>query len=463
MASEFLSGEVRDSQVSTEYPLQATLLGPRFVDPLMDRIAQTELAEVCRRALGTVCKVTTFTSILTIAIANRLMEVPMGSLLVATLFAHIGFNAVALLALRAQPAALQHRVAFLYAMGIVLLSATIVPMACLAMVGIELLAVWGYFGPTIALLLIAFLLRLPFRQAAMLAIFTVAAYTITTANVDGFDRYRSLHVVSVTIVAAAVCIGAWLLEQSMRQGVAQRKIIADREQALAEEHARAEKLLLNILPVPIARRLQNGESPIADHAEAVTVVFADLVGFTPLASTLPPDELVRLLDSIFRRFDACAADAGMEKVKTIGDAYFAVAGLPSRTSDHAAMAARFSLGMLSAIEELGCNSPASLSIRIGLESGPVVAGVIGSHKFAFDLWGDTVNTAARMESHGEPGRIHVGERAARLLQSEFELEARGPIEIKGKGRVSTWWLNGQRPAATLANGTETRLAKRRCD
>lgn len=256
-----------------------------------------------------------------------------------------------------------------------------------------------------------------------------------------------LHAVSVTMMAAAVCIGAWMLDQANRQGIAQRKVIADREAALAAEHARAEKLLLNILPAPIAQRLQDGESPIADKAESVTVVFADLVGFTPLAATMPADDVVRLLDNIFRRFDACAAQAGMEKVKTIGDAYFAVAGLPTPTEAHASMAARFALGILAAIEEVSRDAPAPLSLRIGIESGPVVAGVIGSHKFSYDLWGDTVNTAARMESHGEPGRIQIGEQAARLLQTDFVLQERGSIDVKGKGSMRTWWLVGEKLAS----------------
>src|SRR5262249_51906492 len=156
-------------------------------------------------------------------------------------------------------------------------------------------------------------------------------------------------------------------------------------------------------------------STIADSADEVSVVFADIVGFTPLAASMTPTALVQMLDGVFRKFDACATAAGVEKIKTIGDAYVAVAGLTLERGDHAAAAARFALSLRDAISEYNASEGKSLRLRIGLESGPVVAGVIGKHKFSYDLWGDTVNAAARMESHGEPGRIQLGERAARLL------------------------------------------------
>ena len=213
---------------------------------------------------------------------------------------------------------------------------------------------------------------------------------------------------------------------------------------LKAEHERAEKLLLNVLPAVIAERLKREATTIADAAEEVTVVFADLVGFTPLAAARSPAELVRLLDDIFTAFDSCAADVGVEKIKTVGDAYVAVAGLPTARPDHAVCAARFAFGMNDAIARYNAEHGVSLKLRIGIDSGPVVAGVIGKHKFTYDLWGDTVNSAARMESHGEPDRIQVGERAARLLERDFVLEARGEIEVKGKGRMKTWWLMAPR-------------------
>jgi adenylate cyclase len=211
---------------------------------------------------------------------------------------------------------------------------------------------------------------------------------------------------------------------------------------LKAEHERAEQLLLNVLPAPIAERLKRSATTIADDVEAVSVVFADLVGFTPLAAARPASEVVRLLDDIFRAFDACAAVAGVEKIKTVGDAYFAVAGLPLARPDHAAAAARFALDLRVTLANYNFSEGTALQLRIGIESGPVVAGVIGKHKFSYDLWGNTVNAGARMESHGEPGRIQVGEGAARLLEKDFELEPRGEIEVKGRGLMRTWWLIG---------------------
>jgi class 3 adenylate cyclase len=213
---------------------------------------------------------------------------------------------------------------------------------------------------------------------------------------------------------------------------------------LKAEHERAEKLLLNVLPAAIAERLKRDATTIADLAEEVTVVFADLVGFTPLAASRSPADIVRLLDDIFTAFDGCAADLNIEKIKTVGDAYVAVAGLPLARADHAPAAARFALCLLEVIRQYNAQHGMALRLRIGIDSGPVVAGVIGKHKFTYDLWGDTVNAAARMESHGEPGRIQLGERAAKLLDREFTLEARGEIDVKGKGPMRTWWLTGER-------------------
>jgi adenylate cyclase len=214
--------------------------------------------------------------------------------------------------------------------------------------------------------------------------------------------------------------------------------------SLKAEHARAEALLLNVLPAPIAERLKRNAATIADDVDEVSVVFADLVGFTPLAAANPASEVVRLLDDIFRAFDACAAVAGVEKIKTVGDAYLAVAGLPVARPDHAAAAARFALDLRATLANYNASEGTTLQLRIGIESGPVVAGVIGKHKFSYDLWGNTVNAAARMESHGEPGRIQVGEGTARLLEGGFELEARGEIDVKGRGLMRTWWLEGPR-------------------
>ena len=211
---------------------------------------------------------------------------------------------------------------------------------------------------------------------------------------------------------------------------------------LGEERARSERLLLNILPAPIAERLKASEESIAEHSDGVTVLFADIVGFTPLSARKTPRALVELLNRIFSEFDTLADAHGLEKIKTIGDAYMAVAGLPEPWPDHAPRAARMAFAMRDAIARVSAETGEELALRIGLHSGPVVAGVIGRRKFAYDMWGDTVNTASRMESHGLPGAIHCTEATAMLLKGAFQLQPRGAMEIKGKGEMHTFLLIG---------------------
>lgn len=219
---------------------------------------------------------------------------------------------------------------------------------------------------------------------------------------------------------------------------------------LAEERERSERLLLNVLPEPIAERLKSGESPIADRASDVGVLFADIVGFTPLSETMRPEELVRLLDEVFTMFDGLAADHGLEKIKTIGDAYMVASGLLGGGAGHAEDLADMALEMQEAI----ARKPL-LELRIGMDIGPVVAGVVGRQKFIYDLWGDTVNTAGRMESQGVPGAIQVTERAYARLAPAFAFEERGLIDVKGKGPMRTYFLAARNPrTADAARGRD---------
>jgi adenylate cyclase len=214
--------------------------------------------------------------------------------------------------------------------------------------------------------------------------------------------------------------------------------------AIAAERERSERLLLNVLPEPIAERLKAGESPIADRASDVGVLFADIVGFTPLSETMEPEELVRVLDEVFTLYDGLVANHGLEKIKTIGDAYMVASGLLGGGTDHASDLAEMALEMREAI----ASTPA-LEVRIGMDIGPVVAGVIGHQKFIYDLWGDTVNTAGRMESQGIPGTIQVTERAYLRLAPAFTFEERGMIDVKGKGPMRTYLLvSSENPTAT---------------
>ena len=213
---------------------------------------------------------------------------------------------------------------------------------------------------------------------------------------------------------------------------------------LQQAKATSEHLLLNILPKTIAERLkvQGEDQIIADEIPAATVLFADIVGFTPLSSTLGPDELVRMLNGLFYRFDSLAVELGMEKIKTIGDAYMAAAGVPVAAEAHAEVAALMALRMVEALHEYNDAQGLELDLRLGLHSGPLVAGVIGKNKFVYDLWGDTVNVASRMESHGKPGRIHISDATQRLLRDRFDCERRGEIEVKGRGKMTTYFLQG---------------------
>jgi adenylate cyclase len=209
-------------------------------------------------------------------------------------------------------------------------------------------------------------------------------------------------------------------------------------------HRENERLLLSILPAPIAARLKSSADSIADHFPEVSVLFADIVGFTVLSGGMSPKPLVSLLDDLFTQFDELARRHHVEKIKTIGDCYMAVCGAPESCGDHAAALADMALEMVESLKQFNRNRGTSLQIRIGLNTGPVVAGVIGRSKFIYDLWGDTVNTASRMESTSLPDRIQVTEEMQRALAAPFELEARGEVEVKGKGRLRTWFLLGRK-------------------
>ncbi|WP_371261592.1 adenylate/guanylate cyclase domain-containing protein [Rivularia sp. PCC 7116] len=216
------------------------------------------------------------------------------------------------------------------------------------------------------------------------------------------------------------------------------------EKALRHQQEQTEKLLLNILPVSIANRLKQEPGTIAEHFEDVTVMFADIVGFTQIAASVTAKTLVNLLNQIFSLFDRLSLKYDLEKIKTIGDAYMVVGGLPTRNSNHPQAIAAMALEMQNAIETFNKRNNLNLSIRIGIHTGSVVAGVIGLQKFSYDLWGNTVNIASRMESHGLPGKIQVTEDTCKRLQHKFILEKRGEILVKGKGLMTTYLLMGSR-------------------
>jgi adenylate cyclase len=230
--------------------------------------------------------------------------------------------------------------------------------------------------------------------------------------------------------------------------------------ALRAEQAKAEALLVNVLPSSIAQRLKGTTRSIADHFESASILFADVVDFTPLARRLAPAEVVGVLDDLFSHFDGLVERHGLEKIKTIGDCYMAASGVPDPSPDHARRTALLALDMrdavaTSAIGQLG------LEMRIGINSGPVVAGVIGTKRFLYDLWGDAVNTASRMEEHGTPGDIQITRTTYELLKDEFVCRPRGTIAVKGKGQMETWYLEGARShdAEAAASSSERRRAR----
>jgi len=211
---------------------------------------------------------------------------------------------------------------------------------------------------------------------------------------------------------------------------------------LRQEREKSERLLRAILPTTIAERLKDGAGTIAEAFPEVSVLFADLAGFTSFSRDVDPQAIVELLDEVFSAFDHLAVEAGVEKIKTIGDAYMAVAGVPEPRADHADAIARVALAMESSFATLAVDRRIPLGLRIGIHSGPVVAGVIGHQKFSYDLWGDTVNVASRLESHGEAGRIHISGRTRALLGDRYRFTDRGDVDLKGKGLIRTHFLLG---------------------
>jgi class 3 adenylate cyclase len=215
--------------------------------------------------------------------------------------------------------------------------------------------------------------------------------------------------------------------------------VRERERLAAEN----ERLLLNILPEPIAERLRAGEPLIADRFDDVTLMFADIVGFTDISAHLSPQTLVRVLNDVFTAFDGLVERHGLEKVKTIGDAYMVVGGMSEGSRDHTERVAAMALDLDAAVSTIDTASRHGIRFRIGMHAGPVVAGVIGTRKFIYDIWGDTVNVASRMESLGVPGRVQVTRTVVDRLDGTFHFEARGMLEVKGKGQMPTWFLTGR--------------------
>jgi adenylate cyclase len=292
---------------------------------------------------------------------------------------------------------------------------------------------WGILGPLGALIFSN--VR---SSIGWFALFTVAFLAAGIAGdlTGGLSRLPEWF--SSTMLALNVVVGGAVVFTLLAVFAHQRQ----------DAQERAESLLLNILPRSIAERLKAKPQTIADSFTSASILFADVVDFTPRSEHLPPAEVVGLLDRLFRLFDALAEQYGLEKIKTIGDCYMVAAGVPLSRPDHARALALMALDMLAAMRASNGVGDLDMELRIGINSGPVVAGVIGRKRFLYDLWGDAVNTASRMESHGTPGRIQITRATFELLKDEFLCEPRGPVAIKGKGEMETWYLTGRRSGTT---------------
>ena len=263
---------------------------------------------------------------------------------------------------------------------------------------------------------------------------------------------NSLILDAFFFIGAAVgsLVGLHMLESNRRRLWIQRLVIEEQRAAIDLERAESERLLLNVLPESVSKRLRHGENPIADDFTDVTVLFADIVEFTPMASKLTAVEVVNMLNGLFSQFDELVAERGLETIKTIGDAYMAVGGLPEVQNDHAHRVVDLALAMQTCTMESG-HFP-DMSIRIGVHSGPVAGGVIGTRKFAYDVWGNTVNVASRLENAGVPGRVHVSDATMTLTESHFTYEPSRVMELRGLGSMTTYLVVGPKhPGSAISH------------
>ena len=290
---------------------------------------------------------------------------------------------------------------------------------------------WGILGPLGALVFSS--VRASVRWFALFAVAFLAAGIAgeLTGGLSQLPRWFSTTMLALNVVVGGAVVFTLLA-------------VFARQRQDAQE--RAEILLLNILPRSIADKLKTNPQTIADSFTSASILFADVADFTPMAERASPVRVVEMLDQLFGHFDELAERYDVEKIKTLGDCYMAAAGIPSPRPDHAHCLALMALDMLDAVRAQGAVGSLGFELRIGINSGPVVAGVIGRKRFLYDLWGDAVNTAGRMQSDGMPGRIQITRATYELLKDEFVCEPRGTVPIKGKGEMETWYLVGRREA-----------------
>jgi guanylate cyclase len=302
-------------------------------------------------------------------------------------------------------------------------------------VGSGAMVLWAFLGPIGAIVFLTRTQALGFLLVflGLLVALAVAHPTVGVQN-DLPDEAILLFFVLNIGAASAVTFGLF------RYFVTENRRI---HELLEIEQGKSETLLTNVLPAAIAQRLKDSDETVAEQYDSVSVLFADVVGFTPLAESLGAEELVRMLNATFTRFDELVTESRAEKVGTIGDSYMVVAGAPDRHPDHAAILADLALEMMGVVGSPASSSMPSLEFRMGINTGPVVAGVIGSTRLQYDVWGDTVNVASRLESHGSPGKIQIGPTTYAAIRDRFRCTHRGTIDIKGKAPVDTWFIDGR--------------------
>jgi len=292
-----------------------------------------------------------------------------------------------------------------------------------------------------------FLARMSMRTQVLFTVLTLLVYNTFDALVAHAAPMVHLSINAALITLGSVgALAARQLDLQGRLAFLQRRIIREQMAALDAERSRSETLLLNVLPRRIADRLKKEPGVvIADRFGSATVLFSDIVGFTEMSTRMSAEDLVKRLDEIFTRFDVLAEQLGLEKIKTIGDAYMVCGGVPTARGDHAEAVCEMALRMRQCVDELAEEMGGDLRVRIGVHTGPVVAGVIGKKKFIYDVWGDTVNTASRMESHGVANAIQVSDATFALTKTQFDYESRGTIAVKGKGEMATYLLLRRKP------------------
>ena len=322
--------------------------------------------------------------------------------------------------------------------GLLLISVEVIMHAVFAMVYLG----WhsGFQQYLITLAVAAFIIPRGQRLSSWLSAISVIVYILLYFLYERHGTASAvinLLYIPNTVVALLICITAMAYYT---------RNLERTEIALGIAHEKSENLLNNIMPSVIAERLKDGSATIADGFNEASVLFADIEGFTVFSEAYTPAEVVKMLSGIFSSFDVLVRKHKLEKIKTIGDAYMVAAGIPVYREDHAEAMAAFALDVRTAFEEYTRANNINLRLRIGINSGPVIAGVIGSLRFLYDLWGDCVNTASRMESHGIPGEIQVTETTYEILKNKFNLDERGIIDVKGKGKMRTYLLRGENVA-----------------